>query len=321
METYVLGADCGGTSSRVVVATLDGRVAGRGRGGAGNPVARDARAAAAELGAAAAQALAGLDPARVAGVVVGMAGRSRLADPATAAAYDAVWAGLGVTCAVRAVGDAVVAYAAGTPEPSGSVLIAGTGAVGAAIEGWAVARTADGLGWLLGDEGSGFWLGLSAARAAARALYAGEAAGPLVAAVCAELGATDPDALVSTVYAVPRDRISALAAVVVATARAGDPEGLAILADAADRLARTLVSLRPGPGPVVLAGGLLAGVPEIRDGVQARLAALLGRPGVVGTDGAAAAAWLAGREIIGGDGAGLHASLLGREALSTRDEA
>ena len=29
-------------------------------------------------------------------------------------------------------------------------------------------RTADGLGWLLGDEGSGLWLGLQAVRHAAR---------------------------------------------------------------------------------------------------------------------------------------------------------
>ncbi len=311
----VVGADCGGTSSRVVVATADGRVVGRGRGGAGNPVTCGARAAAAELGAAAAAALRGHDPARVAAAVVGIAGGSRLTDPAVAAAYAEMWTALGVRCRVRTVGDAVVAFAAGTPEPDGSVLIAGTGAVAAAIEGGAVVRTADGLGWLLGDEGSGFWLGLSAARGTARALAAGPAHGPLARAVCDRLGTTDPDAFVSAVYAVPRDRIAGLAAVVVECARSGDTEALAIVADAADRLARTLVSLRPGPGPVVLGGRLLADVPEVRDGVRARLTALLGRPGVVGADGAAAAAWLAARELPGaGDPRPLHASLLARSA-------
>jgi hypothetical protein len=45
----VLGADCGGSTSRVVAATVDGRIVGRVRAGASNPLVCDARAAAAEL--------------------------------------------------------------------------------------------------------------------------------------------------------------------------------------------------------------------------------------------------------------------------------
>ncbi len=316
----VLGADCGGSSSRAVVATVDGRVVGRGRSGPGNPVARDPASAAAALGAAVRQALGGLDAGRLAGAVVGMAGWSRVTEPPVAAAYAEVWADLGVRCRVRTVGDAVVAFAAGTPEPTGSVLIAGTGAVGAAIEDRAITRTADGLGWLLGDEGSGFWLGLSAARSTARALAAGRRGGLLARTVCGRFGAVDPDAFVTAVYAVPRGRMAALAADVVTCARAGDPEARAIVADAADRLTGTLVSLRPGPGPVVLAGGLLAAVPEIRDAVRARLTALLGRTALVGADGAAGAAWLAARDVVGGDARASHASLTGGGVSSTRDE-
>jgi N-acetylglucosamine kinase-like BadF-type ATPase len=287
----------------VVVATVAGRVVGRGRGGAGNPVVRDARDAAMELAGAARQALAGHDPRRLVHGVVGMAGDSRLADPQTAAAYAREWAAIGVHCPVRTVGDAVVAFAAGTPDAGGSVLIAGTGAVAATIAGWAVHRTADGLGWLLGDEGSGFWLGLSAARRTARALYAGRSGTPLVRAVCERIGSTDPDAFVARIYQLPREHLATLASAVIDSARAGDPEAADLLDDAAGRLLDTLISLAPGAGPIVLAGGVLTTVGEVRDAVQAGLLRRLGRPGIIGGDGAVGAAWLAVREVSDGDGA------------------
>src|SRR5918993_3630922 len=75
-DAIVLGADCGGTSTRVVAATVEGRVIGRGRAGAGNPLARPPADAAAELAAAASRALevAEREPADVVGAVVGSAG-------------------------------------------------------------------------------------------------------------------------------------------------------------------------------------------------------------------------------------------------------
>ena len=298
----MLGADCGGTTSRVVVATVNGRVVGRGRGGAGNPVVRDAGDAATELACAARQALAGHDPRRLVRGVVGMAGDSRLADPQTAAAYARAWAAIGVRCPIRTVGDAVVAFASGTPDAGGTVLIAGTGAVAATITGWAVHRTADGLGWLLGDEGSGFWLGLSAARCTARALYAGRAGTPLVRAVCERSGSTDPDAFVARIYQLPREHLATLVSAVIDSARAGDPDAAELLDAAAGHLVDTLVSLTPGAGPIVLAGGVLLTVGEVRDAVQAGLQHRLGRPGIVGGDGAVGAAWLAVREVSDGDG-------------------
>jgi N-acetylglucosamine kinase-like BadF-type ATPase len=309
----VLGADCGGTTSRVVVATLDGRIIGRGTGGAGNPIVRRAGEAARELAAAARQALAGHDPARLVRGVVGMSGGSRLHDPDVAAAYAREWAALGVCCPVSTVGDAVVAFASGTPDACGTVLIAGTGAVAATISGWSIERTADGLGWLLGDEGSGFWLGLAAARSTARALYAGRTGTPLVRAVCGRIGSDDPDVFVGRIYQMPRADLATLVAAVTVAARDGDPEAGTLLDAAAARLVDTLLSLGPGVGPVVLSGGVLVAVEEVRVAVQAGLVRRLGRPGVVGGDGAVGAAWLAARAADGADGTAaraLHARML-----------
>ena len=56
---------------------------------------------------------------------------------------------------------------------------------------------ADAMQWLLGDQGSGFWLGREAARVAARALSRGEAGGRLVRLVAGALlaGEVLPDAV------------------------------------------------------------------------------------------------------------------------------
>ncbi|WP_433360060.1 N-acetylglucosamine kinase [Actinoplanes sp. CA-142083] len=298
----VVGVDAGGTASRAVVATLGGVVAGRAVAGPGNPLSRGPAAVEA-IGEALREALAGCDPDRVAGGVLGVAGTSAVADPAIAAAFDGMWASLGLTCPMRIVGDVVTAFAAGTPSPSGEALIAGTGAVAARIEQHEIVSVADGLGWLLGDEGSGRWMGLQALRHAVRAWSS-----PFAAAVAAHAGVSSADALVRWAQALPLADIDALAPIVCAAARYGDPVATTIVADGVTRLLSTLDSVAAS-GPVVLGGGLLIADTPMRAGV---LAALYARGITVGTshDPAAAAAWLAARSLGAPDS--LHAALLTR---------
>ncbi|WP_179266070.1 N-acetylglucosamine kinase [Asanoa hainanensis] len=294
--TLVIGGDCGGTSTRVVVTTLDGAVVGRGRGGPGNPVARPPAEAAAALVGAVRDALAGLDPTDVVGAVVGVAGYSRLTTAEGAAAYASAWSSTGVPVPLRTVGDAVVAYASGAGDvPTGSVLIAGTGAIACEIVDWTVGRRVDGIGWLLGDEGSGFWFGVAAARHTAHALHAGTG-GALVSSVHAAVGGTGPEGFVSAFYALARDKMAALAPLVFEAVRLGDPAAATILEDGADRLAATLLALPPGDGPIVLAGGLLIAVPELRSAVEARL----DRTALLAGDAAEAAARLAALQVDAG---------------------
>ncbi|WP_335990842.1 N-acetylglucosamine kinase [Glycomyces sp. MUSA5-2] len=173
MSQLVLGLDVGGTSSRAVTTTLDGAVVGRGDAGAGNPLAVPPDRAAAEVARALAAALAGTDPGRIAAAVLGLAGVSGFDRPEVSAAFQRVWDAAGLQCPVHTVGDAQVAFASGTDEPLGTVLIAGTGAAAARIEGDRITRVGDGLGWLLGDKGSGFWIGRRAAADTAARLQAG----------------------------------------------------------------------------------------------------------------------------------------------------
>ncbi|MEV6864754.1 BadF/BadG/BcrA/BcrD ATPase family protein [Streptosporangium subroseum] len=193
---FVLGLDVGGTSSRALLLDASGRRVGYGKAAGGNPAAHGTEVAAANVGRALEAALHGIDPAQVAGAVIGMAGAGAL----DRAVFDLMWASAGLRPAPRMTGDLGIAFAAGTAEPCGTVLIAGTGAIAARIEDGEPTVIADGLGWLLGDEGSGFWLGREAARVAARALSRGEADGRLVRLVAGAL--LDGDVLPDGVHVV-----------------------------------------------------------------------------------------------------------------------
>ncbi|MEV4118663.1 BadF/BadG/BcrA/BcrD ATPase family protein [Micromonospora sp. NPDC049645] len=288
----VLGVDAGGTASRAVVATRDGTVVGRGSAGPGNPTVAG-RAAARSIGTAVRDALAAHDPASVRSGVAGIAGAGVMADPEITAAFGHEWAQRGLTCPVTMVGDAVTAFAAGTPAPSGAVLIAGTGAVAARIDDWRVRRTADGLGWLLGDEGSGLWLGLQAVRSVARAWSGPTAHGELAAAIAAQAGVTSCDELVHWAGRQQPAAFAALAPLVCAYATAGDALAERLTTEAAARLVATLGELGPPDGPVVLAGSLLTNTTPVRTAVLATLAG----PAATARDPAIGAAWLALRQL------------------------
>ncbi|MFF5206427.1 N-acetylglucosamine kinase [Streptosporangium sp. NPDC000396] len=168
--SLVLGVDAGGTSSRVVIASPTGSRVAHGRAGGGNPAAQGVREACANIGGAVRSALAGVDPSQVRAAVVGMAGCGVLRDPAARAIFDAAWSETGLVVEPQVIGDVAVAFAAGTAEPHGTVLIAGTGAIAAKIIANRQADLADGYGWQLGDEGSAFWIGRAAAKLTIRTL-------------------------------------------------------------------------------------------------------------------------------------------------------
>ncbi|MGP3928460.1 N-acetylglucosamine kinase [Nonomuraea sp. KM88] len=161
MESLVVGVDAGATSTRVAVHRLDGTRVGYARAGAGNPTAHGLAKAVSAIETALGQALGSLDGSRVVASLAGVAGHVEEMVPALAK----VWAGHGITAEPRYMGDVTIAYAAGSPEPDGSLLLSGTGAVAAKIAGFELGAVADGLGWLLGDAGSGFWIGREAAKA------------------------------------------------------------------------------------------------------------------------------------------------------------
>lgn len=316
-----LGLDIGGTSTRAVVIDGAGRRLGTGRADGANVTSHALPAALAAVSAAVSAALAPVDPARVGAAVVATAGDHNLTRPEVAEPFAALWRSAGLTCGYRVVADAVAAFVAGTPEPDGTLVLSGTGAITARFADRATTRIVDGHGWLLGDAGSGFWIGREAVRVTLATVDRGEPPGPLGRAVVQALtGLADvvpsrsvTNRVVLAVHARPPVALSALAPLV--TANAGiDPDADRILAAAADQLLAAAGAVR-SPGdttPIVLAGSLLTGDTPLAALVRAGLAA--GWPSAavgVALDGAAGAAWLAARSLDPDGAPRLHAALFG----------
>ncbi|MDI2030694.1 BadF/BadG/BcrA/BcrD ATPase family protein [Saccharopolyspora sp. TS4A08] len=305
----VLGLDVGGTSSRALVSDLSGRVLGVGEAAGGNPNSHPAPEAVAQMASAARQALGAHDPAAVRGCVLGMAGVSKMADPAFGEFFRDEWSRLGLGCGTTPVSDGVVAFAAGTPEPRGTVLIAGTGAVAERVEEHRVVATLGGWGWLLGDEGSAYWLGREAVRATLRALERGAVIEGLAEEVCARLGVPpERKALITAANAREPIRLAELAPLVTA---AEDDAAEDIVHRAAVLLADTAATARPDQSsPVVLAGGLLGPDDRIGQALRAELEARSWPEPLTAGSGAAGAAWLAALPLSP-DPNSLHKTLLG----------
>jgi N-acetylglucosamine kinase-like BadF-type ATPase len=160
--------------------------------------------------------------------------------------------------------DAPLLLAAGTPDGWGVAMVAGTGSIAFARAPDGRTSRAGGWGYLLGDEGSGYALGMAALQALARAA---DGRGPetrLSKLLLDRLKLTRPDELIATIYQNRLDRpaIAALAPLVIEAADAGDDIAAAIVRNGAQQLAlAAAASARqlglPSPLPVALAGGLL----------------------------------------------------------------
>jgi glucosamine kinase len=285
--TVVIGMDVGGTTSRALVADLSGRRVGVGSSGGGNPLSRGVEPALRAIRSALEQALDGVEPSAVAGNVIGAAGFG-----SRSPAHDALremWRDLGLPGSPVIGGDAEVAFASGTPDLDGSVLISGTGAVA-----------------------SHFLDGREAVRHCLGSAYASD--GVLAPAVArALLGRPEASRsdLVAAAYAAEPVRLSELARVVVTAQESGSVAAASILAAAADELVKTLALVRaPGAQTVlVLAGGMLQ-TPHLRAQVRERVAAQWPGSVIVGSgSGAAGAAWLALRRLGAELPESLHATL------------
>lgn len=289
---------------------------GSGRAGPGNPYAHPPERAVAELTGAVAAALGEVPGDRVSAAVVGMAGGAVLSEPRIEGLFTDAWRRLGLRCPLRVVGDTEVAFAAGTAQPAGTVLIAGTGATAASIVDHRMTRYVGGHGWLLGDDGAGFWLGRQAVRALLASLEGRSAPGRLTELVAEALAVpAEPrlgpvERVVTAVDHAHPVRLARLAPLVSTAAADGDPVAAGIVARAADHLVALATAARgdDAGSPVVLAGGVASGGP-VGEAVRRRLEELW--PVRVASDGAAGAAWLAALDTPGADPAALHRAIVG----------
>lgn len=304
-----LAIDVGGTSTRAAVVDEHGNCAGYSVAGSGNPTSSDPDSAAASIISAglAAMAEAGSTPGDVARGVIGIAGATRETGDWLLA--EVVRAGLPKRLTLEP--DLLAAYHSGSLAADGYALVAGTGAAAVRIRGGRIEATRDGLGWLLGDAGSGFWIGHCAVRAATSAL---DDRGPptvLVSRILALSGGSAPTEeldrygrladvrrIMDDVYRGRPVELARFAPLVFEAADTGDDVARGILADAADALATTLAAVVVADiaGPLVLAGSILSQRAAVAEGVIRSFSAGGHPPVVTVPDGLVGAAVMALRD-------------------------
>jgi glucosamine kinase len=273
--TDLLAVDAGGTSTRAIVLTPDGDCRGFGRAGSGNPISSGPDHAARELVAAVREALEQASSRGSDGVAVfAMAGAgSRVPMDSIAVQLGRV----GVLGELRLESDLLATFCSGAWELDGYAVVAGTGAAAIRVEGGRQVAVADGLGWLLGDAGSGFGIGRRIVRAVAADLDRRGPTTSLTALLLAELGIAsegEPTGmgrpaslglLVDAVYALRPIDLARFAPLVF---MAGEDEVAAAIRDDARAALRTsLAAVRTAEvaGPVVGGGGVLGalGLPGV----------------------------------------------------------
>ncbi|GAA3775860.1 BadF/BadG/BcrA/BcrD ATPase family protein [Streptomyces coacervatus] len=188
---------------------------------------------------------------------VGAAGLVSLGDGLRAELPAALRREFGIRTVALAA-DAVTAYTGALGANPGAVVAAGTGliAIGSDLTRW---RRADGWGHLLGDCGSGAWIGRAGLEAALRA-YDGRPGGSTALLARAEESFGPMPQLPGQLYPRP-DRPAVLASFApqVAACATDDPVAEGILRAAARHMAESAAAVCPAEGEpqVAFTGGLL----------------------------------------------------------------
>jgi N-acetylglucosamine kinase-like BadF-type ATPase len=215
----------------------------------------------------------GLAAGDLAAATVGIAGAGGATGPRLHA--DLVDAGVSANLTLEP--DLLVAFHSGSIAGSGYALVAGTVSAAVRVRDGRIEATCDGLGWLLGDGGSGFWIGHRAVLAASSALDDRGPPTALVGLVLADLGidvTTSRDSsgrrsalqdLVGAVYQLRPIELAGLAPLVFEAEAAGDEIARRIVEEAADALTTTVaaVVVPDIAGPLVLSGSVLSKQPTV----------------------------------------------------------
>jgi N-acetylglucosamine kinase-like BadF-type ATPase len=240
--------------------------------------------------------------ARVTGVRAASVGVASASLPGTVEWITAVLQELGAErCEV--VGDEVIALDAAFRGGPGILQIAGTGSntIGRAPDG--SRECAGGWSSRLGDEGSGYWIGLHSIRRALKAhdrALDGEEPTQILKIVGEIWGTSTVEALVNLGDSTPGPDFAALAPAINELAEAGDPVAVGVLQQAAADLVETVLVVRgklrrkhaiAGEVPVAWTGGVVEKMTLVREaffaGLHAAAPAMpVATEGVVSLDGA-----------------------------------
>lgn len=278
LSTLLLGIDGGGSKTVALLATGTGEVLGRGSAGTANhfTVGKEQAFAAIEQAVAASFADAGLERAPIAALCLGLAGVDR---PDNRALFEPWIAEQFLNAKVALVNDGELVLAAGTPEGWGVALICGTGVIVLGRNQQGERGRVDGWGYLLGDHGSGFAIGLAALQAVLAA-HDGRGEPTLLSEqILRYCNLETPPELIRWTYRdrVPTSEIAALSRLVDSAAERNDGVAQTILTNAADQLAHSVQTLVyklhfESAVPCALAGGVVTNHTQLASALHKAIA-------------------------------------------------
>jgi N-acetylglucosamine kinase-like BadF-type ATPase len=272
---HVLGIDAGGTKTACLLADRDGNIVSSARAGGANLQASGELQVEKVLHDVMEEAIGDRDV-MPAAICLGIAGVDR---PDDAAVVRSIMKRIGYKARVLVVNDALVALEAGAPGEPGVVIISGTGSICYGRNGKGEAARSGGWGYVLGDEGSGYWIGRAALRAVLREADRRGPKTALTPLLLSHFDVSHPQGLIHEVYQAPLkpSAIGALAKCVQSAFGQGDEAAIGILRGAANELESAALSvmrrldLTGEPFRFILSGGILRAVPWLEEELERRL--------------------------------------------------
>jgi N-acetylglucosamine kinase-like BadF-type ATPase len=303
---HVLGIDAGGTKTVCLLADSQGAIVSEGRGPGANLHTAGELAVEKVLHAAMETAIGDRDITPAA-ICLGIAGVDR-EDEATA--VRAIMRRIGYKSRVLVVNDALIGLVAGARDEPGIAINSGTGSIVYGRNAQFEAARAGGWGHMIGDEGSGYWIGRESLAAVMRAFDGRGPETQLAGDILSHFNVDDESRLPRIVYdrELPRVSVAALGPIAQRAAEQGDAVALRILERAAEELVlaarsvATRLEMRGDTFTFYLAGGVFRVVPWLVDELQRRLMEVAPRAQVQTLDEepALGAVWLALAETRGG---------------------
>src|SRR5882672_3581108 len=238
---HVLGIDAGGTKTVCLLADERGKILAEGRGPGANLHSAGELEVEKVLHEVMEDAIGDRDITPAA-ICLGIAGVDRDDEART---VRAIMRRIGHKSRVLVVNDALIALVAGAKDAPGIVIIAGTGSIVYGRNAGGQAARAGGWGHMIGDEGSGYWIGREAVAAVMRAADGRGPATRLSDDILAHFSVNDVSRLPRIVYdrEIPRMRVAALGPIVEGAASEGDAVAMRILERAVDELMLVVPSL------------------------------------------------------------------------------
>ena len=171
--------------------------------------------------------------------------------------------------------DIVLGYRANFDLGAGIFLYAGTGSIAIHISKSGEIIRSGGWGYLLGDEGAGYWIGREAIRESVKSLDMKVQLEALDREILKSIGANNWDEVKAFVYSNDRSAIAALSSTVVSLAKTGDTKSIKILQTAGIHLSELVERIELVIGntglPVVIGGGIAGASPLLVETIGAKL--------------------------------------------------